>query len=153
MNSGSGFLHPPSSLLLSASVAPIGARKLYSRNLCVPGLGRGFANKALELLGKAQGMFQERRSGRREWEPELPYFHAMSAEEIIRRMANDVRAADPALMLIDQRHRLKLPGKRDELVSIFRAQLQQLDPGITVFDPQAGSLLPEGGDQGAEVMH
>ena len=110
------------------------------------------ANKALELLGKAQGMFQERRSGRREWEPELPDFHAMSAEEIIRRMANDVRAADPALMLIDQRHRLKLPGRRHELVQLFRAQLQHLDPAIEVLDPQAGQVPPpESGS--SQAMH
>ena len=50
------------------------------------------ANKALELLGRAQGMFQERRSGKREWEVDLPDLDAMSGYQLIGWMAGGARA-------------------------------------------------------------
>jgi hypothetical protein len=123
------------------------------------------ANRTLELLGKFQGMFNDRRNDRREQDANLPDLDSMNPDQIFQYMRNKIIDVNPEWQLINRRIPNGLDGKRDELVRHLTTQLRNIDPRIEVIDPGALEVAAEAtaevppasssnpGDQAEPIVH
>ena len=112
------------------------------------------ANRTLELLGKFQGMFNDRRNDRRERETDLPDFDGMTPEKIFNYFRRSMADANPSWVLIDKRAPMGAEGNRDELVAHYRTQLRNIDPEIRVLDPkEVQAEPPEDGGTAGSALH